>query len=89
MLLDGVVSALRRLPEVQIPELPRMADFAKWIAAAEPGLGLPSGTLLAAYERNRARVVDVALDASPVATAVGALLDKPASGGEWEGEPSQ
>lgn len=89
MLLDGVVSALRRLPEVQIPELPRMADFAKWIAAAEPGLGLPSGTLLAACERNRARVVDVALAASPVGTAVRRLLDWPKQGGKWEGEPSQ
>ena len=83
VLLDGVASALRRLSEVQIPELPRMADFAKWIAAAEPGAGLPWGTLLAACERNRARVVDVALDASPVATAVRRLLDKPAQRGQW------
>jgi hypothetical protein len=89
MLLDGVASALRGLPEVQIPELPRMADFAKWTAAAEPGLGLPGGALLAAYERNRARVVDVALDSSPVAQAVRRLLDWPANAGRWEGTPDQ
>jgi hypothetical protein len=89
VLLDGAASALRNLSTVQIAELPRMADFAVWIAAAEPGLGLPPGTLLGAYERNRARVVDVALDASPVATAVRMLLDRPAQGGRWEGTPDQ
>jgi hypothetical protein len=66
-----------------------MADFAKWIAGAEPGLGLPTGTVLTAYERNRASVVDVALEASPVATAVRALLDRPAQHGLWEGTPDR
>jgi hypothetical protein len=89
LLLDGMVSALRNLASVKLAELPRMADFAKWVVAAEPGLGLPSGTLLAAYERNRARVVDIALDASPVATAVRKLLDQPKHAGLWEGTPDQ
>ena len=89
VLLDGVASALRRLPVVELAELPRMADFAKWIAAAEPGLGLSTGTLLGAYQRNRARVVDVALDASPVATAVRALLDQPTQHGHWKGTPDE
>jgi hypothetical protein len=43
-LLDGVASALVNLPVVAISDLPRMADFAKWITAAEPGLGLAPGT---------------------------------------------
>lgn len=89
VLLDGVASALRTLPTTQIADLPRMADFALWIAAAEPGLGLARGTLLAAYERNRVRVVDVALDASPVASAVRELLDRLAHDGPWEGTPDQ
>ena len=88
-LLDGVVSALRNVPNVQLADLPRMADFTRWIVAAEPGLGLKPGTLLAAYERNRARVVDVALETSPVATAVRRLLDLPQHAGRWEGEPEQ
>src|SRR5262249_26315289 len=33
-LFDAVACALRRLPEVQLPDLPRMADFATWICAA-------------------------------------------------------
>ncbi|MGO9837284.1 MAG: bifunctional DNA primase/polymerase, partial [Polyangiaceae bacterium] len=86
-LLDGVASALRHLPTVQIDELPRMADFARWIAAAEPGLRLPPGTLLSAYERNRTKVVEVAIDASPVASAVLRLLNE--CGGRWTGSPTQ
>ena len=86
-LLDGVSSAIRELPTVQLAELPRMADFAEWILGAESGLKLAPGTLLAAYDRNRTKVMDVALDASPVATAVRKLLDK--NGGTWTGEPSE
>jgi hypothetical protein len=86
-LLDGVSSAIRELPTVQLAEPPRMADFAEWISGAESGLKLAPGTLLAAYDRNRAKVMDVALDASPVATAVRKLLDK--NGGTWTGEPSE
>lgn len=87
VLLDGAASALQELPRVHLDELPRMADFAKWIAAAAPGLGLDRGALLAAYERNRSRVIDLALEASQVATAVLTLLDK--HHGRWEGAPAQ
>jgi hypothetical protein len=47
-----------------------MADFAVWATAAEPGLGLPEGSFLAAYERNRASANDLALEASPVAPEI-------------------
>jgi hypothetical protein len=76
VLLDGVSAALRRLPTVHPGDLPRMADFAKWIEAAEPGLGLPGGTLRAAYDRNRASVVEAALGSSQIATAVRALIEE-------------
>ena len=86
VLLDGVASALARIGEVHLATLPRMADFAKWTAAAEPGLGLASGSIAAAYARNQALVVATALDASPVATALRALLRS--SGGTWAGTPT-
>lgn len=38
-LLDGVVTALRNLPSVTLPRLPRMADFALWSVAAFPAYG--------------------------------------------------
>jgi hypothetical protein len=86
VLLDGVASALRRLSTVRLSELPRMADFAKWIAAAAPALGFEPEELLAAYARNRTRVVDLTLEASPVASALLTLLER--HHGRWEGEPA-
>ena len=47
-MLDGVAHALADLDRVRLEELPRMADFAKWAAAAETGLGLESGTFISA-----------------------------------------
>jgi hypothetical protein len=46
--------ALRRLPKVKLPELPRMADFAMWATAAESLLGWREGAFLRAYTRNQA-----------------------------------
>ncbi len=40
-LLDAVATALRELPNVKLPGLPRMADFALWVTAAETALGCP------------------------------------------------
>lgn len=84
-ILDGVVSAMARIDGVRLARLPRMADFARWATAAEPGLGLPDGAIMAAYERQRERAVDVALEASPVASAVRELLSDEKHGGKWEG----
>lgn len=84
-LLDGVSSALANVGRVELASLPRMADFARWATAAEPGLGLPRGSVMAAYRRQRAKAVDVALEASPVAVAVRELLADPKRGGTWEG----
>ena len=50
-LLNGVVSALKNHSTVKLPRLPRMSDFITWATAAEPGLGLPDGSILAAFER--------------------------------------
>jgi hypothetical protein len=37
-LLDAVSTALANLVTVRLAERPRMADFAKWVSAAEPAL---------------------------------------------------
>jgi hypothetical protein len=86
-LLDGVASALATQKSVQIDDLPRMADFARWATAAESGLGLERGDVMAAYRANMAKAVDVALEASPVACAVRELLARPEHAGHWEGTP--
>ena len=39
-LLDALAAGLRRLPEVKLDQLPRMADFAAWVTACEESLRL-------------------------------------------------
>lgn len=84
-LLDVVAAAHRNLPTVKLENLPRMADFAAWVIAAEPALGWNSGTFLEVYARNRQAANDLALDASLVAGAVKKLMEK----GPWEGTASE
>jgi hypothetical protein len=86
---DGVAAALENLSSVDDTDLPRMADFAMWSAAAERGMGFAAGSFAAAYDRNRKRAVDLALQASPVAVALRTLLEKPSNAGVWEGQPEQ
>lgn len=69
-LLDAVCAALSNEPRVKLRRLPRMADFAVWATAAEPGMNLEPGTFMAAYAGNREEANDLALEASPVAAEV-------------------
>lgn len=84
-LLDAVAAALGRRHEVKLDRLPRMADFALWLTAAEPALGWPHGTFLAAYLANRKEANVAGLEADPVAVALRALLAREP---EWHGTPS-
>lgn len=81
-LLDGVVVGLRNLGNVHLEELPRMADFAIWATAAETGLGMESGTFMAAYDSNREQANETTLEASPVATYIREFA---ALQGDWTG----
>ena len=67
---DAVAGGLRELPSVQLAELPRMADFARWGEAVGRGLGWPAGTFTSAYSSNRERANDAILEESLVATAL-------------------
>jgi hypothetical protein len=51
-----------------------MADFARWIVAAEQALW-PAGTFIAAYGKAQADAVVAGLEASPVAQAVTELME--------------
>lgn len=72
-LLDGVVSALARERTIVIDALPRMADWAIWVTAAEPALGWPEHSILGAYRRMRGGVIEATLDGDPLAVAVRGL----------------
>jgi hypothetical protein len=84
-LLDAVSMAFRNLPEVKLASLPRMADFARWVTAAEPALGWQSGAFLAAYYRNRGAAHELAIEADSVAAAVIEFMKVQ---DDWEGAPS-
>lgn len=82
-LLDGVVAALKNLPTVEVKHSARMADFAEWVTAAEPGLGFQPNTIMEAYRTMRLRAASLVLD-----TALGkALLDL--AKGDWKGTAKQ
>lgn len=84
-LCNAVSMAMRNMPFVHLDSYPRMADFAKFIVAAEPALPWESGTFLKAYENNRIGIIDNAIDADPVASAVVKLCQ---AYGAWTSTPS-
>lgn len=80
-LLDLAAEALKVLPDVDLAEKPRMADFAEVCEAVDRVRGTAS---LRTYLGTRDLIADHVVGADPVASAVVDLLDL-ASGGEWEG----
>lgn len=84
-LLDAVATGLRNLSTTRLDKLPRMADAALWIAAAEPALGWEPGAFMAAYTESRALTANIALDDSPLARAVIVFMEER---GAWRGSAS-
>jgi len=78
-LLDAVSASLGGHRRVTLRRLPRMADFAVWVIAAERAIGWSDGSFLAAYTRNRASGHELALDSASI---VPPLLRLPV---EWSG----
>ncbi len=85
-LLDAVSVALRRRPGLRLERLPRMADFALWVAAAAPGLGVDVDDFTKAYEANRGAANDLAIEASPVAQEILSLVQEE---GAWKGSATE
>jgi hypothetical protein len=80
-LLTAVSVALKNLPAVQARTdviWPRMADFAQWVVAAEPALGLKEGEFLRAYKSNRADANQIALESCKVSDDIMKLVKKKA-----------
>ncbi len=69
-LLDAVSAGIRNLPTVDLGELPRMADFAKWATACEVALGFDAGAFMKAYTQNRTDANRATLEDSPIAEHV-------------------
>ncbi len=82
-LLDLTTQVLATLPAVQLVELPRMADFARILAALDQVRGWDT---VASYRTAAAEVTQAVLESDPVAEAVIALVGR---GGGWQGTASE
>ena len=78
-LLDLTAQVLGALPDVELEDLPRMADFARVLAALDHTQGW---TTLADYGEAAAEANRAVLESSPVAQA---LMDLVGRGGDWRG----
>jgi hypothetical protein len=82
-LLDLAVKVLGALPDVRLDRKPRMADFARVVAAADQVLGTDA---LGTYLKLRQRTAEEVLDSDLVAAAVRRFaLDRK----QWEGTASE
>jgi len=81
-LLDAVSAAIRNHDSAVVEGMPRMADFARWLVAAESKLGWMPGQFLRAYRNNRRRANELVLE-TPLAEAV-RKVDLP-----WEGTAAE
>jgi hypothetical protein len=83
-LLDLLAQVLLILPTIQLSDLPRMADFARILAALDHVTGWAS---LPAYRQRTAENSIAVIDSDPFATAVRDLVKSQAAG--WVGTAAQ
>ena len=80
--LEALVTGLTRLDATPTPDV-RMADFARFIVAAERSLPWAPGAFLAAYRRNRGQAVAALAEGDLVASAVRTFIGEGPEG--WKG----
>ena len=73
-LLDAVSTALRNEGTVKLSSVPRMADFAKWVTAAEPAFGWKPGTIPAAYFESRGDSTHAAIESAIIGPPIVGLM---------------
>lgn len=72
-LLDAATCTLANIDAVKLDRLPRRADLARWVTAAEPAFGLASGTFVQALMASREESLATVADASSIASAIRAV----------------
>jgi hypothetical protein len=81
-ILDAISKALQNWRTVKTGALPRMADFAVWVEAAAPSLGLNPGEFLELYKGLKDDATGIEIDASPVAQTLLKYLENNPKGME-------
>jgi len=88
-LLNAVSRALKRLPHIVVDRPGRMADFEKWMTAAEPGLGWEPGGFRTIYHENRRDISESSFEADPVAVAIRDFVIQQHLNEGWNGTPTE
>ena len=86
VLLDAVSRVLRDRDHVQLDDLPRLADFALAMAAAEPAFGWPAGTFAKAYKANQQAARVRAVESDSVAVLIEDLMQERST---WSGTATE
>ena len=87
-LCDAIQEALRNHKHVHLDRSPRMADFAKWVVAAEPTLPWEHRQFMAEYEKNRFELIEVAIESDPISLSVMEMMNR-IDKKEWTGSPTE
>jgi len=85
-IFNTLAEAIRVFPDMELKNLPRLADFARWGSAIANALGVPPDEFMDAYYRSINDQNKEVLESHPVATTLMALMtDKQ----EYDDTPSQ
>jgi hypothetical protein len=76
VIFDAVSLAIREQDKIKLKRIPRMADFATWVTAAEPALGLKRGTFLKIYKENQTESKLDGLEQDLLGIAISKCLDQ-------------
>jgi len=85
-LLDLLAKVIEKLPDIKLAEMPRMADFARVLAAIDEIQGWNSTD---AYRHAIADTQETVVDSDPFAIAVKDLVMHEGASGKWTGTPTE
>ena len=81
-LLTAASAALANWPTTRPENLPRMADFGRWVEAGAPAFGWQPGAFLALYDTNRDEADELVVESEPIGPTLRAFID---ARGTWDG----
>ncbi|WP_088186818.1 hypothetical protein [Desulfosporosinus sp. FKA] len=84
--LNTLSKAMIIHPTVNLDDLPRMADFARWGYAIAEVLGIGGSKFIKAYKKNQSKANEEAVAAHPVAEAIDAMMRKRS---QWAGTTTE
>jgi hypothetical protein len=85
-LLNAVSYALKNVNNVKLDTLPRMADFAQWVVAAEPKLPWGTGKFMEVYKENRNEAMSAVFEIDGFSMVLKDFLEDAKS---WSGTASE